>query len=266
MSPLVPPGDAALAAATIVIGLGVASVYLYVGYRLFERVVSPTSRLASIQLALFWGGLGLTILLSALQVLLALANAFALPLALTFVVVDDVIAVVALWGLVGFLTYVYTGRYHLPELGAIYALFFVAAIYYTFAQSPYAVTFVDGAPAVAYAVAPILWLAGIVIVLLVGPELVGSILYLSLLRRTRVREQRSRIWLVGGAILLWMGTDIFFPGSSGSWVLVRTLLEVIPGILVLIAFYPPEWAQRRLGLTSSVRPSEPPAREATTDP
>jgi hypothetical protein len=266
MSSLVPPDDVAIAAATTVVSLGVASVYLYVGKRLFEREVSASARLASIQLAVFWGGLGATVFLDALQMGLALGNAFALPTALTFTIVDDIIAVVALWGLVGFLTYVYTGRYHLLELGVIYAAFFVTAIYYTFAQSPDAVAFVDGAPAIQYAVPPIVWLAGVVIVLLIGPELVGAILYLSLLRRTRVREQRARIWFVGGGILLWMALDIFLSGTTGGWVLVRTVLEVIPGFMILIAFYPPVWAQRRFGLTSSERRSNPRMAEASTDP
>jgi len=258
MSPLVPPHDAAFAVATAVVSLGVASIYLYVADRIFGRTVSSPARLASIQLALFWGGLGATILLDALEMGLALANAFPLAAALTFTVVADVIAVVALWALVGFLTYVYTGRYHLPELGVIYAAFFVIAIYYTFAQAPIGVAFVDGSPGIQYSVAAIPWLSAVVIVLLVGPELVGALLYLSLVRRTRIAEQRGRIWLVGGAILLWMALDIFVPATSGPLLLVRTLLEVIPGLMILAAFYPPAWAQRRFGL-----PEEPiPAPES----
>jgi hypothetical protein len=260
MSPLVPMHDAAIAASTVVVSVGVATIYLFVGRRLFERTVSSAARLATIQLALFWGGLGATILLDATETSFALGNALSLPVALTLTVVDDLVAVVALWGLVGFLTYVYTGRYHLPEWGAVYAAFFVLAIYYTLAQGPYGVGFVDGAPAILYAVPPVAWLTAVVIVLLVGPELVGAILYLSLLRRTRVQEQRSRIWLVGGGILLWMGLDVFLPSSSGVWVLARTLLEVVPGLMILVAYYPPAWAQRRLGL-----PPAAPAPETSRD-
>jgi len=266
MSPLVPPGDVAIAVANVAVSVAAASIYLYVGKRLFDRVVSPSARLASVQLAIFWGGLGLTILLGAFELALALANAFPLPLALTFLIALDLVAVVALWGLVGFLTYVYTGRYHVPVWGAIYAAFFVMAIYYTFAQDPSGVTFSQGAPTLVYSVAPIRWLELVIIVILVGPELVGAILYLSLLRRTRIRQQRSRIWLVGGGILLWMALDIFVPGTSGGWLLVRPVLEVIPGLMTLIAFYPPSWAQRRLGLPSATGVADLRAREAPTDP
>lgn len=266
MSPLVPPHDTAITAATLVVSLAAASIYLYVGKRLFERLVSTSARLASIQLALFWGGLGVSILLGAVEVALALGNAFTLPLALTFVIMSDLVAVIALWGLVGFLTYVYTGRYHLPEWGAIYIAFFVMAIYYTLAQAPSGVAFVMGAPTIVYAVAPIKWLEAPIILILVGPELVGAILYLSLLRRTKVQEQRSRIWLVGGGILLWMGLDLFVPGTTGGWILARTVLEVIPGLMTLIAYYPPTWAQRRLGLTEPARRADLRAREAPADP
>ncbi len=267
MSPLVPPQDGAVTSAVVVVSVAVASVYFYVGKRLFDRWVSSSARLASVQLAIFWGGLGATIFLDAVEAALALGNAFPLAMALTFLVILDLVAVVALWGLVGFLTYVYTGRYYLVAWGSIYIAFFALAMYYTFAQAPSAVTFTDFAPALVYSVAAIKWLQGVIVLLLVGPELVGAILYLSLLRRTRVREQRSRIWLVGGAILVWMALDLLVTGTSGGWILTRTVLEVIPGLMTLIAFYPPAWAQRRLGLKVSVRRSNPSAREAsTTDP
>lgn len=264
MTPIVGPHEAPIAAATVVVSLAVASVYLFVGYRLSERVVSPAARLASVQLALWWGGLGATVVLGAVETAFALANSLPLALALTLTIVDDIVTVVALWGLVGFLTYVYTGKYHLPEWGATYGMFFVLAIYYTLAQTPYAVAFSGGAVTILYSVAPIRWLEAVIIVILVGPELVGAILYLSLLRRTRVQEQRARIWLVGGGILLWFALDIFVPGSSGGWLLVRSLLEIIPGLMSLIAFYPPAWAQRRFGLTNSLRRSER-MPEASTD-
>jgi hypothetical protein len=265
MSALVPPHEAAVAAATVVVGLGVASIYLYVANRLFERVVSPAAWLASVQLSLWWGGLGGTVVLGAVETAFALGGALPFPLALTFVIVDDLVTVVALWGLVGFLTYVYTGRYHLPEWGVVYGAFFVMAIYYTLAQAPYGVAFVSGAPAILYSVAPIKWLQGVIVLILIVPELVGAILYLSLLRRTRVQEQRARIWLVGGGILLWFALDIVVPSSSGGWLLVRNLLEIVPGLMSLIAFYPPVWAQRRFGLTTAVQRTEP-TREASTPP
>jgi hypothetical protein len=266
MTPLVPPHQAAITVAILLVSLGAAAVYLYVGKRLFERVVATSARLASIQLALFWGGLGVTILLDALEDALALGNSFPVPLALTFVIVADLVAVIALWGLVSFLTYVYTGRYHLFEWGAIYVAFFVMAIYYTLARDPSGVAFAMGAPTIVYSAAAIKWLEAVIVVILVGPELVGAILYLSLLRRTKVQEQRSRIWLVGGGILLWMGLDLFLPASSGGAILLGRVLEVIPGVMTLVAFYPPTWAQRRFGLTSPVRRSDPRAREAPADP
>lgn len=258
MTPLVPVGDAPLAGATIAISVGVAAVFLFVGLRIAQREVSAHARLASFLLALWWGGLGVGVAISGLELALALGNVLPFALALTFSLVGDLIAVLFLAGLVGFLVFVYTGHYHLVELVALYGTFYVMILYYFLAQAPYGVGFQAGAPTILYAQTGPLWLAVPIVLILVGPEIVGGVLYLSLLRRTHDRGTRSRIWLVGGGILLWFAIDLFLPDSTGSWALVRTVVEVLPGIMTLIAYYPPTWAQRRWGLTPAV-----PATDAT---
>jgi hypothetical protein len=249
MTSLVPPSQAGIAAAGIVVSAAVAFAYLYVGFRLADRVVSPSARLASLQLALWWGGLGATVALGGVEIAFALSNALPLALAITLGLVVDLVDCAFLWGLTGFLVYVYTGKYHLLEVSALYAFLFVAAVYYEFSQIPTGVVFRDGAAALTYALAPAPWLAAIIIVVLIGPVLTGAVLYLSLVRRTRVREQRVRIYLVGGGILLWFGLDIIFPSSTPAWALAHAAVEVLPALMSLIAFYPPARAQRRWGLT-----------------
>ncbi len=265
MTPLVPPADAPLAGATVVISVGVAAVYLLVGWRLAERDVSPNARLASFQLALWWGGLGVGVVVSALELALALANVYPFALALTLSFVGDLIAVGFLWGLVGFLLFVYTGRYHLVGLTALYGVFYVSILYYFLAQAPYGVAFQAGAPTILYAQTGPLWLAVPIVLILIGPEIVGGILYLSLVRRTRDRGTRSRIWLVGGGILLWFAIDIFVPDSTATWALARSVIEVVPGLMSLVAYYPPSWAQRRFGLTPAARKA-PASRDTTASP
>jgi hypothetical protein len=253
VTPLVPAADAPLAGASVVITVAVAAVYLFVGHRIADRDVSPRARLASLQFALWWGGLGVGVGLGAIELALALLNVLPFALALAFALVDDLIAVAFLWGLVGFLTYVYSGKYHLIELGALYGAFYFMILYYVLVQSPYAVAFQAGAPTLLYSQTAPLWLAGPIIVILLGPEIVGGVLYLSLLRRTHDQGTRSRIWLVGGGIMLWFAIDLFVPDSTGAWALVRSVVEVIPGLMTIVAYYPPGWAQRRWGLTVSAR-------------
>jgi len=265
VTPLVPAADAPLAGATVVISLGVAAVYLFVGRRIAEREVSRNARLASYQLALWWGGLGVSGVLGSVELALALANAYPFALALTLSLVGYLLAVAFLWGLVGFLVFVYTGRYHLIELTTLYGAFYVMIVYYYLAQAPYAVGFHAGAPTLLYAQPGLFWLAVPIVLILLGPVIVGGILYLSLLRRTHDRGTRSRIWLVGGGILLWFAIDLFIPDSSGSWSLVRSVIQVLPGMMSLIAFYPPAWAQRRFGL-SPARPVPDASPSAPADP
>jgi hypothetical protein len=266
VTPLVPAGDTALAAVTCVVSVGAAGVYLFVGRRIAERQVSSPARLASFQLALWWGGLGVTVAISALELVLALANAFPFALALTLALVSDLVAVALLWGLAGFLVYVYTGRHHLVALTALYGAFYVMLLYYVLDRVPHAVAFQAGAPTIVYSQPGPWWLVLPIVLILLVPEIVGGVLYLSLLRRTRDRGTRSRIWLVGGGILLWFAIALLVPSSAGSWALLRSVLEVVPGLMSLIAFYPPAWAQRRFGLASAVPRTDPGISEASIDP
>jgi hypothetical protein len=250
VSALVPSADVPIEAATAVVSLGAAAIFGYVGYRLFRRNVSPGVRLASTQLALWWGGLGVSVGVGAVEIVLALAGALSYPAALTAYLVVVLIDCAFLWGLVGFLTFVYTGSYHLYAVTGFYIWFYVTVLYYIFSQHPYAVTLVAGQPTIQYLAAPVPVLEGILVVGLIFPEVIGGILYLSLLWRTTDTARRYRIALVGGGILLWFALDVFVPGTSTGWLLVRSVLQVVPGVMSLIAFYPPAWARRRYGVTN----------------
>ena len=258
MGMLISPSAVPTAAATLVVSAGVTAVYVFVGLRLSRRPVSPKTRLASAQFGLWWIGLGASVALSGVEVGLAMLNALPFPLAETLYLVSIIIDCAFLWGLVGALVYVYTGRYHLVELSVFYASFYVVVLYYVIAQAPYGVALIAGIPALEYSTPPIIALSVVVILGILAPEIGGAILYLSLLRRTTDRTQRFRISMVGTSILLWWALDVFVPSSTGSWVLARTILEVIPGVLTIVAILPPGWVQRRLHVTSAQGPDYDP--------
>lgn len=231
--------------------------YLFIGYRLARRKVSTPSRLAANQLAIWWGGLGVDLAIGGIELACALAGALTFSLAMTFYLVTVVVIVSSLWGLTGFLTYVYTGRYHLVEVCGIYVGFYVAYLFWFFSQSPYALSIEAGSTVWQYHATPSLLLELVLVVILLGPEIVGAILYLSLWRRTRDTAQRYRIALVGGGILLWFALDVLVPGSTIPWLAFRTSLLVIPAVMSLIAYFPPSWARRRYGATAiESQPSE----------
>lgn len=248
MAPLVPAADAPLAAATVVVVGAVAAVYLYIGYRLSQRQVHPDARLASLQLALWWGGVGVMVALGGLELAFAVANALPLALATTFYSITVLVDCALLWGLVGFLVFVYTGKYHLVELTALYGAFYVLVVYAVAVESPTGVGFTAGMPAIVYAHTLPSWLIAPLILILVFPEFIGAVLYLTLYRRTTDRDRRFRILMVGGGILLWFLIDLIFPDTTAALALTRSVIQVIPGLMSLLAYFPPESLRRRFRL------------------
>jgi hypothetical protein len=232
------------------VSLVVAAFYLLVGARLSSRKVSPTSRLATNQLAMWWGGLGADLTVSSVVLLVALGGGLSFATAMTLYLVTIIVIVAALWGLTGFLVYVYTGRYHLLEVSAIYISFYVLYLYWFFAEGPTQMVIEAGSTVWRFSGSANLPIELVLVILLVGPEIVAAILYLSLRRKTKDSAQKYRITLVGGGILLWFGIDLFLPGDTIPWLIFRTFVAVIPALMSLAAYFPPEWARRRYGATA----------------
>jgi hypothetical protein len=255
---LVAASETNAAVATLVVSAIVVAVYVYVGYRLLRRETSESSRLASYQFALWWVGLGAALAVGRFELALALVNALPYALALTFTLVNLVIESVYLWGLVGYLIFVYSGKYHLPLITALYGVFYIVSVYLVFVQMPYGVTLASGNPSILYSSVESgsTSLALQLVVLL--PEFFGACFYLSLLRRTPDREARFRIALLGASILFWVAVHAFVPSSSIGWILTKSILEVIPAVLSLIALLPPESVRRRLQVRSIPKAAELP--------
>jgi hypothetical protein len=244
------------AVAVGVTGIGAAGVYWFVAHRLSQRPIAAPARLAASQFTLWWYGLAASGALGGLEGILGAFKELSFPLAMTFLILNFVLDCALLWGLVGYLTYLYTGKYHLPELTGFYALFFTAAVYYTFAEAPYAVVMKSGAPTILYGTMvnnPLL--IAFIIIALVVPEFAAALFYLSLVRRTQDRTIRFRIVLVSSSILMWFLIDLFTSqGGSPALAVIRGALSAGAALLSLIAFYPPESVQRRFGVTAVSSP------------
>ncbi len=235
--------------ATGSLSLASAGIYGYVGQRLYRRPVSEGARLAARLFAVWWLGLCATSLLGAGQIVLAALGALGLPAAETISLLGTLVDCLFLWALVEFLTYVYTGRYALGWIGGLYALFTFAAVYYFYLGHPYAIVVRAGSPTLLTVPVSSRALVAVVDIGLVFPELVGGLLYLTLLRRVRDRTQRYRIAAVGTAVLAWFGIVFFFPAPTLALDLVRGLLLLVPPLLALVAYQPPEWLRHRLRVT-----------------
>jgi hypothetical protein len=243
-----------------VANIAATPVYGYVGLRLYQRPVPDRARLPSAQFALWWWGLGWTGFIAGLEALLFSIGALTFPLAFTLYLLTVLGDCIILWGLVGYLLYLYTGKYHLLELSAFYAAFYVTVLFWVISSAPESVVLTGGRPALVYAHqlgGPVLYA---VLLGLVFPELIASLLYISLFRRTKDRTLRYRIAVVSAALLLYFGAGLFTPSGSGgaeAWNLLTALLEVGSAVLALFAFFPPEPLRRLLGVSAVPREEAP---------
>jgi hypothetical protein len=248
MSGLVSASQTPAAVATIAVSVVAVAIYYYVGFRLARRDTTPSAQLASYQFALWWIGLGAALTVGRLELALALVNALPYALALTCTLVNLVIEAVYLWGLISSLTYIYTGKYHLLWISLAYALLYVSSLYLVFAQMPYGVTLVAGTPSILYGSPESALVSSATQVAVLLPEFVVACLYLSSVRRSRDRRIRFQIALVGASILLWVAVHALLPSSTIDWILLHSVLEVIPAVISLIAILPPAWLRTRLKL------------------
>jgi hypothetical protein len=246
-----------------VLAFAILPLYFYVGERLRRRPTSEQARLPQLQFTIWWWGLGVSSALAGIEDILWSAGALTLPLALTIEILSVMVAVVILWGLVGYLTYLYTGKHHLVAWSLFYLAFFVSILYYEFALGPIGVGLVNGAPGLieahtATSVGPIV---DFVVFALVIPELAGIVLYATLIRRTRDRTLRFRIACVTLGLSLWFGIDFVSPGSVApeAWNLVKTNVQAVAAVITLVAYQPPGWLRRALRLEPVPRPEGPPA-------
>ncbi|HEV2428775.1 MAG TPA: hypothetical protein VGV64_02880 [Thermoplasmata archaeon] len=232
--------------------LGVGAIYALVGARLGRRRVLGPAALASYQFTIWWYGLSLSSAISGLESGLIAFQSLSFPAALTLYLLTLLIDCALLWGLVGYLSYIYTGRSLLFPLSAFYAALYVVALFYVIQQGPNGVRVVSGIPTIVYAGMPNPILQAFIIVGIIVPEFGGTLLYLSLLRKARDPTQRYRIKLVGFGILLWLGSALVVSPSNAVdpvvWTIARTLLEALAAIIVLLAYLPTAAIQRRWGV------------------
>lgn len=244
-----------MAEITLVAGAGLAAtaaaIFAYVGSRLSHRKVSPESVTAAQAFVLWWYGLSLTTALAALQNVLAYGGIVDPPLHLTILLFNLLVVCVALAGLVFYLVFLYSGRAGAAYyVGAFYVLVFVGLLYYAVAFNTgqlivkrWNVTMLPDAPTS---------LLAILILAIVGPEFGGAVALLALRRRLEDPTARYRVTVVGLSLLLWLG--IVTVGAVGGlsandlWQIVSRVVSIGAAFGVLLAYFPPPFVQRRLGV------------------
>lgn len=227
-----------------------AAVFAYLGYILHARTVSPESKLAQNAWVLFWAGLALADGLTSGEILFA---AFSLPsfdVLRTIGFLQILLLLVALWGLVVFLLYVFRGKYYVTSVTILYAALYVLLLYAEVALHPTGYSLVNGQvmpSGEATLSTPILF---VLVVGLLGPEIVGALLYFLLFFRTPSRAIRYRIGLVSLSLLVAFTLGVALPTAIGGFAgqLAGSIVTLACTCTILMAYRPPGAIRHWLGV------------------
>lgn len=239
-----------------------AAIYSYLAWRLRDREVSSNeTRLAWRLFIMWWLCLAGSTLVGAMLNLLGAFDITNLPLFVTITQVNLLIVCAALWGLLYYLVYLFTGssRYLIP-LSIYYFVFYAVLVYYISASAPADVRIGRWSTSLMFGnqISGPLFL--VVLGMLVIPQILGGIAYFSLYFRVDDSTQRYRILLVSWSIIVWFGSALVASlvglTEMDSWQLTSRLIGLIATLLVLFAYYPPRWIRERLGVVSLAEQSQ----------
>jgi hypothetical protein len=243
--------DAGLLIAGLAAGAA-GAVFVGVGFRLAQRPTTARAERAAKQFALFWIALGSALVATGLERILAGLDSLPLPLPATVLYLEVLLICVALWGLVAFLVYAFTGRDSSLSLGVFYAGYYVFLLYGITAARPDGYSISEGSVNVTYANQFSVPFGLVLVVLLFLPELAATVAYLSLATRVRDVTIRYRIGLVGLGLLLLLVVGSLLPQvgvlSGVVHTVVVSLIDAVSASIVFLAYFPPLSVRRRLAL------------------
>jgi hypothetical protein len=233
-----------------------AAIYGYVARRLSQRTISnPDARFAWRSFDLWWYCLAATTLVRGILHLLGAFNIVSLPLFVALTHVNILLICIALWGLLYYLVYLFTGsqRFLIP-LTIFYILYYVLLVYYITASDPARVEITRWRTQLVYAHPVTGSLFTVVLVLLVFPQILAALAYFALFFRVREATQRYRILLVSWCIILWFGSAFVASVTGLSqedwWQIVSRLIGLGAALGILFAYFPPGIIRRRFGIAS----------------
>jgi len=249
--------------ATVALATGL--VYVFVARLIMNRHPSTDARLANSMFAVWWGAFGLLeFSVGAYQVPAAFGfQDLALVIALLNLIL--LLIVVALWGLVYYLVYLYTGSSRsfwpitiLYMILAAAMLYLVAWIEPTGFKADGTLSYtrqLTGFPSIAIGLAFSL------------PVVLAALGYGSLYFQAQARTQRFRIGMVAGSFLAWFSwsalsallqlsqkaQDAAAAGNGtiqNTLIVVNSAISIIVPILIVLAYRPPRWFQDRFRIGS----------------
>lgn len=255
----------------LIIGSGLAFtaavVYAVVGHIVRRRPVSEPNRLANQLFSVWWSALAASTFASGLLSVVAYLGRLELALLVAITYVNVVLVVIGLWGLLYYLIFLFTGRrWILTPLSLFYTAYLILLFYFVQAGHPDGVATTGWNATLHYATPQGGLLLGVVIALLILPQLLSAISLFTLVFVVQEREQKYRLSIVSLSIIVWFGTS-YLGALTGltrglPWQLLTRLLGVAAALAILVAYRPPPAIRPWLNSAKrKPRPSPPAERE-----
>lgn len=229
-----------------------AAIFTSVGILLVRRHHPREARVPGRMFGVWWGGLAALTLTAGPGVnggalaLLAWARGIEHvggATILVFAILWILFACMALWGLLAYLIYLFSGRDVTQSLAVGYAALFAFFAWVAVQEAPQRLADATWGVTVAYE-RP---LSGPALAALLAflelPQIGGAIAYATLYPKAGSRAGRYRIGLVSGALVVWLGfsltVGVLQVNSSPPWLLTARLLGLASALTILSAYVPP---------------------------
>jgi hypothetical protein len=233
-----------------------AGIYFYVGRVLGRRrQTSSGASMAWLMFVTWWYALALATLSGGVLSLFGAVGIIGLPLFTTITIINLLTTCVALMGLMFYLLYLYTGKTStIWAVGIFYFFYYGLLVYFVEASDPVGVTINRWNTSLQYQNVIRGPLYIIAFLLLVFPQIFGSLAYFMLFFRVNAKTQKYRILLVSWSIIIWFLSS-FLAGISGLstqdwWQIVSRLIGLGAALTILFAYQPPSWIKRRFGVAA----------------
>lgn len=241
--------------ATLVSFVG-AGIYFHIGLLLSRRaVVSPDARLAWTVFIIWWYALAATNSAGGALSLLGAIGVTDMALFLTFTQVNVLASCLALFGLVYYLLYLFTGnRKVFTPLMVFYIVYYVLLLYFYNWRIPLHVEVGKWTTDVVYQHTEIGPFFVFMLTLLVFPQIIGSFAYFTLAFRVKEITQKYRIVLISWSIIIAFLSS-FMASLAGSsqydwWQVASRLIGLAASVAMWMAYQPPQWIRQRFGILS----------------
>jgi len=233
-----------------------AGIYFYVGRVLSRRQqTSSGASMAWLMFVTWWYALAVATLSGGILSLLGALGIISLPLFTTISIINLLTTCVALMGLMFYLLYLYTGRTSMIwAVGIFYFFYYGLVVYFVEASDPVGVTINRWNTSLEYQNVIRGPLYMIAFLLLLFPQILGSLAYFMLFFQVKAKTQRYRILLVSWSIIIWFLSS-FLAGISGLstqdwWQIASRLIGLGAALTIFFAYQPPSWIKRRFGVAA----------------